>query len=136
MAEVLRDLGADGAWVVHGEGGLDEVSPWGPTNVAQLDAEGRVRTLTVTPEDFGVTPVSVDGIRGGDAGRNADIVRSVLRDEQGPALEATVLNAGAALRVSGERTDLTEAADLARQTIASGAAERLLDRLITMSAEG
>jgi anthranilate phosphoribosyltransferase len=127
LAEALGSLGATAAWVVHGQGGLDEVSPSGPSQVAEL-ARGQVTTFTVTPGDFGITPVPLEALRGGDARRNAEIIRGVLRKEQGPARDAVILNAAAALRVAGLESDLRLAAERAADGIDSGAAQRSLER--------
>lgn len=127
LAEALGSLGCASAWVVHGDGGLDEVSPSGPTRVAAL-AEGEVTTFTVEPADFGVEPVPLGALRGGDAKRNAQIIGDVLRGEDGPARAAVVLNAAAALRVVGLAGDLRVAAERASAAIDSGAAHRKLER--------
>jgi anthranilate phosphoribosyltransferase len=127
LAEALGSLGATAAWVVHGQGGLDEVSPSGSSQVAEL-ARGEVITFTVTPADFGIAAVPLEALRGGDARDNAEIIRRVLGKERGPARNAVVLNAAAALRVAGLESDLRSAAQRAAAAIDSGAAERTLDR--------
>ncbi|MGB5221296.1 MAG: anthranilate phosphoribosyltransferase, partial [Polyangiales bacterium] len=104
LASALGTLGLEAAWVVHGNGGLDEVSPSGPTRVAEL-RNGAVRTFELSPADFGVDPVAVEALRGGDAHDNADIIRGVLGGERGPARVAVVVNAAAALCVVGEVAD-------------------------------
>ncbi|MGB5193316.1 MAG: anthranilate phosphoribosyltransferase, partial [Polyangiales bacterium] len=90
LASALGTLGLEAAWVVHGNGGLDEVSPSGPTRVAEL-RNGAVRTFELSPADFGVDPVAVEALRGGDAHDNADIIRGVLGGERGPARVAVVV---------------------------------------------
>ncbi len=129
VAEVLAELGTTAAWVVHGEGGLDEIAPTGETRVAEL-VDGRVRTRTVTPEDFGVEPVPLEALGGGDARRNAEIAREVLDGEPGPARVAVLLNAGAALCVAGLASEPREGAARAAQAIDRGDARRTLERWI------
>ncbi|NNE17925.1 MAG: anthranilate phosphoribosyltransferase [Myxococcales bacterium] len=127
LAQALGSLGLTAAWVVHGEGGLDEVSPAGPTSVAQW-ANGKVSTLEVRPGDFGLSQVPVEELAGGDARRNAEIVRTVLDGQQGPARVAVLLNAAAALRVTGFADDLRVATERAAHAIDSGGAKRTLER--------
>ena len=127
LAEALRVLQLTAAWVVHGDGGLDEISTSGPTKVAQL-ADGQVTTFDVRPTDFGISPVPIEGLVGGDAQQNAKIIRRVLDGEQGPPRVAVVLNAAAALRVTGAAPDLKSAAEQAAEAIDSGAARQTLER--------
>ena len=127
LAEALGVLGSSGAWVVHGEGGLDEISPAGATKVAAL-AGGQVRTFEISPENFGLPRVPLEALRGGDAEENAEILRRVLGGDRGPARNAVVLNAAAALCVAGAAADPASAARLAGDAIDSGAARETLER--------
>jgi anthranilate phosphoribosyltransferase len=127
LAGALGALGLEAAWVVHGHGGLDEVSPSGPTRVAELK-DGRVRTFDVSPADFGVDSVSLETLRGGNASENADIIRAVLRGESGPARAAVLVNAAAALCVAGAAIDPKAGALRAAEALDSGAAEETLAR--------
>ncbi|MGB8329639.1 MAG: anthranilate phosphoribosyltransferase [Polyangiales bacterium] len=127
MAHALGSLGLTAAWVVHGEGGLDEVSPAGPTTVAQW-ADDQVSTFEIRPDDFGLPEVPVDALRGGDAKRNAEIIVGVLRGDQGPARIAVLINAAAALCVTGLTNDRHAAAEQAADAIDSGAAQAMLER--------
>lgn len=127
VAEVLGALGVEGAWVVHGDGGLDEVSPSGPTRVAVLE-RGAVSERIVEPRDFGLEPVPVEAIGGGDAAVNARIARAVLNGEHGAPRTAVVINAAAALAAAEETSELREAAERAAEAIDSGAALRVLER--------
>ena len=129
LAEALGVLGLEAAWVVHGEGGLDEVSPSGPTRVAALE-QGTVRTFELTPGDFGLDRVPLEALRGGDASENAAIITRVLEGEQGPARTAVVLNAAAGLCVTGHARSPKEAAAQAEQAIDNGAAARTLARWV------
>lgn len=127
LAEALGALGLEAAWVVHGEGGLDEVSPSGPTKVAQL-ADGEVTSFELGPRDFGLAEMPVEALRGGDARRNAEIIRAVLDGEEGAPRVAVLLNAAAALQVVGVETEPRSAAERAAEAIDSGAARETLER--------
>ena len=127
IAEVLGVLGVEGAWVVHGEGGLDEVSPSGPTRVAVLSG-GRVEERVIEPRDFGLEPVPLEALSGGGPRENASIARAVLGGERGAPRAAVVINAAAALVASGASGDLREAAERAGAALDEGAAARLLAR--------
>jgi anthranilate phosphoribosyltransferase len=129
MAEVLRLLGAEAAWVVHGHGGLDEVSVSGETRVIEL-RNGDLQERTVSPEDFGVTRSAVDALRGGDALENAQMMRALFSGERGAQhaakRDAVVVNAGAALCVVGAAASPREGAARAVQALDSGAASAKL----------
>ncbi|MBK8149304.1 MAG: anthranilate phosphoribosyltransferase [Acidobacteria bacterium] len=132
VAETLNTLGTQKAWVVHGLDGLDELTLNGTTRIAEVTPRG-VDVFEVSPEDFGIESVSdkeMAGLRGGDAERNAEIVRRVLDGtETGPAMSLVLLNASAALFVGGEAAGFDEAAALARESISSGRAIRKLEEL-------
>jgi anthranilate phosphoribosyltransferase len=129
IAEVLGALGVEGAWVVHGEGGLDEVSPGGPTKVAKL-REGRVEETVLEPADFGLEPVALDALAGGDAAVNAKITRAVLAGEGGAPRTAVAINAAAALCAAGAEDDPRIAAERVREAIDAGRAADLLERWV------
>jgi anthranilate phosphoribosyltransferase len=132
LARVLGDLGAESAWVVHGSGGLDELSPAGDSKVAILK-DGRITVKTITPEDAGLKRTPVAGIKGGDAAKNAEALRGVLRGSNGGYRDTVLLNAGAALIVAGLADDLAEAAELAASIIDQGKAAERVDRLVAVS---
>jgi anthranilate phosphoribosyltransferase len=126
-AEALGRLGAKGAWVVHSEDGLDEVSPCAPTRVSELTSDGAVRAFVVTPEDFGVERVARSAIAGSDAEANARALCTILAGDSHPASEAVVLNAAAALAVAtGEA--LRACTERVRKAIDSKAAAHTLER--------
>jgi anthranilate phosphoribosyltransferase len=130
LAEVLALLGVERAWVVHGlAGGLDEISPDGPTEVAVL-AGGSVSTRTIEPRDFGLEPAAIESLAGGDAALNARIARDVLSGAKGGPRTAVLLGAAGALLVADVETDPRAAAERAASAIDSGAATALLDRWI------
>lgn len=122
VAEALRDLGAEKALVVHGMDGMDEITVTGKTLIVEVE-EGDTREYEISPEDLGLAPHAPDGLLGGDAHLNARILRDVLRgEERGAARDIVLLNAGAAVYVSGKAQDLEEGLRLAEESIGSGAA--------------
>ena len=132
LATVLGNLGATRAWVVHGHGGLDEVSPSGPTKVASLD-NGVVTVMTVSPADAGLDTHPFEAIKGGDAAHNAAAMRAVLDGETGAHRDTVLLNAGAALVVAGLAPDIAAGARLAAEVVDSGKARARLDKLVAVS---
>jgi len=132
MAQVLKNLGSDYIWVVHGSDGLDEITTSGPTSVAALEG-GKIRTFEVTPEDAGLKRVKPEALRGGDAEQNAKTMLDVLKGNAGPFRDVSIINAAAALIVASKAKDLKEGAALAAKSIDSGEAEGRLDRLIAVS---
>ena len=132
MAQVLKNLGSDCVWVVHGSDGLDEITTSGPSSVAALE-NGKIRTFEVTPEDVGLPRVKPAALRGGDAEHNAKALLDVLKGKASAFRDIAILNASAALVVAGKAKDLKSAAGLARKSIDGGEAEGRLDRLIAVS---
>jgi anthranilate phosphoribosyltransferase len=132
LAQVLRNLGSEAAWVVHGSDGLDEITISGPTHVAALE-HGEVRTFTIAPEDVGLTRVKPEALRGGDAKDNAQALMDVLKGRQGPYRDVAILNAAAGLVVAARTKDLRHGVEMATKSIDSGEAEGRLDRLIAVS---
>ena len=132
LAEVLGNLGAARAWVVHGAGGLDELSTTGPSQVAEW-RDGAVHEFTVTPADVGVAETTLDRLRGGTPEENAVALRAVLDGEAGSYRDIVILNAAAGLVVAGRAKSLSEGGDLARQSIDSRAAKTALDRLVAIT---
>lgn len=132
IAEVLRTLGSTKLWVVHGADGLDELSTTGETKVAALD-NGEITTFTVHPEEVGLPLTSIDMLKGGDSKVNAVAIKEVLKGEMGPFRDIVLLNAGAALVVSGKVNDLKEAVGVAANAIDDGKALEALEQLITLT---
>jgi anthranilate phosphoribosyltransferase len=132
LAHVLASLGAETAWVVHGAGGLDELSPAGESRVAAL-ANGKVTTFTVSPATAGLASHPTEAIRGGDAAHNAAALRAVLDGAAGAYRDTVLLNAAAALVVAGRAADLAEGAALAAASIDEGRARDRLERLVRVS---
>jgi len=137
VAKVLKDLGVRRALVVHGADGLDEISLSGETYVSEL-RDGKVKNFSVTPEDFGLARAPLEGIRGGDAKENAEIMhtilgRSLLYRAHGPQRDIVLANAAAALVAAGRATDFLEGVHLASESIDSGAAREKLEALVAFT---
>jgi anthranilate phosphoribosyltransferase len=132
IAHVLKSLGAEHVWVVHGHDGLDELTTTGATDVAEVK-DGKVTVFEVTPADAGLPPAKLSDLKGGDAKFNAAAIRDVLAGAKTPLRDIAVLNAAAALIVAGKAPDLTQGATSAARAIDSGAAKTALDRLVAIT---
>jgi anthranilate phosphoribosyltransferase len=132
IAHVLKDLGTEAAWVVHGAGGVDEISVAGKSRVAELK-NGQVTTFEIAPGDVGLAEAPLDAVKGGDAEVNAKALREILDGAKGPYRDTVLLNAGAALVVAGKARDLKEGVSLAAASIDDGKARACLDRLVAIS---
>ena len=133
FAHALKALGAEKAWIVHGQG-MDELALSGVTKVAVLE-HGDVRTFEISPEDAGFTRAPLKAIKGGTPEKNAEAIRSLLRGARGPFRDIVVLNAAAALVVADKVPDLQHGVKLASEAIDEGAAQAALDTLIAASRE-
>jgi anthranilate phosphoribosyltransferase len=132
LAQVLKNLGSESAWVVHGSDGLDEITLTGPTFVAALDS-GTIRSFEVRPEDADLPNCGGEALRGGDATANAVALQSVLDGMPSPYRDIALLNAAAALIVAGRTTTLKEGVAIGRNALDSGAAAAKLKHLIAVS---
>ena len=132
LALVLKNLGSESVWVVHGSDGLDEITTAGPTYVAALE-NGAVRTFEITPEELGLKRVKPEALRGGSAKENAQALLQVLKGKGGAFHDISILNAAAALMVAARAKDLKGALALAQASIDSGEAANRLQRLVTIS---
>jgi anthranilate phosphoribosyltransferase len=132
LANVLLQLGAEGAWVVHGSDGLDEMTTTGPTHVAELK-DGSVRTFEITPEEAGLERAEGAALKGGDADSNAAALRAVLGGESSAYRDIVVLNAAGALVVAGAAPDLAAGAKLASDSLSQGKAKAALDQMIAIT---
>ena len=135
IAEVLARLGARRAYVVHGGGGIDELSPVGPNLVAEV-VDGEVVERRLDPEvELGIPRCNVDELRGGTPAENAEAIREVFDGKKGGRRDAILLNAAGAIAAGGHAEDLREGLEVARRTIDSGAAGERLELLIAFSRE-
>lgn len=133
FAGVLAELGADHVMVVHGLEGLDELSLTGPSKITEYK-DGATRTYTITPEELGLERCALGDLQGGDSAEGrAEIIQAILAGEAGPRRAITELNAAAALIVGGRAADFAEGLKLARESIDSGAARRVLATLVEVS---
>ncbi|MDQ6829835.1 MAG: anthranilate phosphoribosyltransferase [Gemmatimonadota bacterium] len=134
LAEALAELGSTRALVVHGEPGLDEVSPMGVTRLIEV-GEGRTSEWTIDPRDFGYGGATAEDLAGGDPADNARIIVEILRGERhGGARAAAVLNAAAAIYVAGLASDYGDAVSIGERSIDNGAAWSALERLRSATA--
>ncbi|MEM9248446.1 MAG: anthranilate phosphoribosyltransferase [Pseudomonadota bacterium] len=137
MAETLLALGSERAWLVHGDDGTDEISIAGPTAVVEV-RDGAVREFTVAPEDAGLPVHPFEAILGGTPEENGRAFRELLDGAPGAYRDAVLLNASAALTISGRAASLSEGVEIARDSIDSGAARAKVQALaqLTKSAAG
>ena len=132
IAEVLAQLGASRAFVVHGAGGIDELSPTGPNFVCEV-VGGSVRARNIDPLELGVARCDPSELRGGSPAENAAAIRAVFAGENGGRRSAILLNAAGAIAAGGHAEDLREGLELARQAVDSGAAAARLEELIAFT---
>jgi anthranilate phosphoribosyltransferase len=131
LAEVLGELGSDDAFVIHGHGGLDELTTGGPNQVSHL-RDGSVSTYELNAADYNLRPATADDLCGGDPADNAQRMRALLSGEdQGPCRDVVLFNAAAALSLT--TGNFSTALDEATQSLESGAALQKLDALVAMS---
>jgi anthranilate phosphoribosyltransferase len=129
QARVLKELGSKHVMVVHGEDGLDEITLSGPTLVAELK-RGFITEFKIEPKQFGLDNAPIDAIVAADKESSRQMVVAVLNDQPGPAKDIVMLNAGAAIYVSGVASDLWGGVAKAREMIESGHARAKLDQLV------
>lgn len=134
IAEVLRQLGSEHAWVVHGADGMDELTTTGTTHVAELK-DGDIFAFDVSPEDVGLKRAEIESLKGGDAATNAAAIHALLQGEPGPYRDIVLLNSAAALVVAGKADGLADGIEKAAASIDSGRAARALDRLVAVTDE-
>jgi anthranilate phosphoribosyltransferase len=132
IADVLAKLGARRAFVVHGAGGIDELSPAGPNLVCEV-VDGDVRRREIDPLELGIPRCDPDELRGGSAAENARTIREVFHGAPGACRSAIVLNAAGAIAAGGHADDLAEAIPLAQAALDSGAAAERLEQLVAFS---
>ena len=135
IAEVLAQLGTRRAFVVHGAGGIDELSPCGPNQLCEV-VDGGIRERTIDPQALGIEPGAPEELRGGSPEENAEAIRDVLAGAPGARRDAILLNAAGAIAAAGHADDLREGLELARAAVDSGAASERLDRLVAFSRAG
>ena len=133
IAQVLARLGARRAFVVHGAGGIDELSPAGPNLVCEV-VGGRVVEREIDPQELGIAPCDPEELRGGTPAENAAVVRAVFEGRDRSARRSAILlNAAGAIAAGGHAADLREGLAVAEETVDSGAAAERLDELARFS---
>ena len=135
VAEVLSRLGITRALVVHGTGGMDELSLEDGNVAVEAGPSGAGPPYAIEARSLGFSPAGIAALRGGDPAVNAGIIRAVLSGEQGPRRDALVLNAAAALWVADAVPSLADGARLAAEQLDSGRVLKLLQRFIALSAK-
>ena len=134
MARVLKSLGSERAWVVHGSDGLDEITTTGITKVAALD-KGDITTFTIHPGDAAIELAQPKDLKGGLPKQNAEALLNLLKGEKGAYRDIVVFNSAAALIISGKVSTLKEGARLAADMIDNGQAKQKLDQLVSITAQ-
>jgi anthranilate phosphoribosyltransferase len=129
IANVLLDLGTERAMVVHGYGGMDEISTLGETRISEI-RDGGVTTYTFNHRDVNIPETHLSAVAGGDAAENAAIMRMVLNGTSGAPKDIVSLNAGAAIYIAGKASSMAEGVQSANESIASGLALKKLNDLI------
>jgi anthranilate phosphoribosyltransferase len=132
MAHVLKNLGVEAAFVVHGLAGLDELSTIGQTKISQLK-DGQITTFNLKPEDVGLESATEEDLKGGDPTENAKITLNILSGEKSKKRDVVLLNAAAALVAAGKSKDLKSGIKLATKVIDQGLAKNKLKRLVEFS---
>lgn len=132
MIEVLKNRGAEAAFVFHGKDGLDELTTTGPSTIYRLK-RGEISLAEFTPDDFGVPRATIDDLRGGDVAANVGITNAILGGEKGPKRDIALVNAAAAIVVADLADGFTEGIGLAGEAVDSGDARALLDRAVEFS---
>ncbi len=132
IAQVLKNLGSNTVWVVHGSDGMDEITTTGDTAVCEL-RDGVIKTFTISPDEAGLPLAKAQDLAGGDAAFNADAIHSVLNGDSSPFRDIVLFNSAAALIVSHKATDLKTAIKLAASAIDSGKAKLCLETLVKIS---
>ena len=127
IAETLRGLGCEKAWVINGSDGLDEMTTTGPTEGVSLD-NGVITPFTITPEDAGLARANPVDLKGGEPGENAAALRAVVEGAKTAYRDIAVLNAAGALVIAGKAKDLKDGARMAAAALDSGKVAEVLAR--------
>ncbi|MEE2877213.1 MAG: anthranilate phosphoribosyltransferase [Candidatus Neomarinimicrobiota bacterium] len=130
QVRVLKALGSTDVMVFHGRDGLDEISTTAPTRISQMLGGGEIETTEIDAEDLGLNRVSLSDLQGGEPKENAEMIRSILNGETGPRREIVLLNAAAGIVVGGKASTLQDGMVHAAESVDSGAALKVMNRLI------
>ena len=132
MAEVLKQLGSEAAWIVHGHDGMDEITTTAESDVVELRMDG-LKHFTLAPEQIGLPRAKAEDLQGGDAAYNAAALKKLLGGERGAYRDIVVFNAAAALIVGGKASDLKHGAKLAGDALENGAVRDTLEKLVRLT---
>lgn len=132
IAKVLRNLGTETAWIVHGSDGMDEITTTGPTAVTELK-DGVIRSFEITPEEVGLKRADPADLKGGTPTENARALREVLSGAKNAYRDVVLFNAAASLVVAGACEDLKDGVSIAARSIDNGSAADRLERLVATS---
>jgi anthranilate phosphoribosyltransferase len=132
MANVLRNLGTEHAWLVHGSDGLDEITTTGPTRIVEL-RHGAIRHFTMTPEDYGIAVADPAALKGDDPKVNARAIRDLFAGVTGPYRDIVLMNAAAALVIAERVPDMPAGLNLAAKALDEGKARDTLEALVRVT---
>ncbi len=132
FAQVLRTLGSETAWIVHGEDGLDELTTTGESHVAAL-THGEIEEFTITPEEAGLSRAAPDELKGGSPEENAAAMRDILAGAKNAYRDIVLLNSAAALIIAEKAASLSDGVERAAAALDSGQAQKTLDNLVRLS---
>lgn len=133
LAYVLKELGAISAIVLHGKDGSDEASISSATRISELFYNGKIKSYTITPEEFGLKRKSLSEIKGGDVKKNVEIALDILKGKDGAKMDAVLLNAGIGLNITRKVGSIKEGIEMARESIVSKRALSKLESLKKIS---
>jgi len=132
MAEALKSLGSETAWLTHGHDGMDEITTTAPTDVVAL-RDHRIQHFTLEPEQAGLPRARLDDLEGGDAAHNAGEMTKLFKGQKGPYQDIVLFNAGAALVVANKADDVRQGVALAAAALDSGAAQETLRKVVALT---
>ena len=132
MAETLKTLGSESAWLAHGHDGMDEITTTLPTDIVQL-RQGMISHFTLEPEHVGLPRARLEDLKGGDAAQNAEAIRQFLRGAKTPYRDIILFNASAALIVAGKARDLRDGLAQAAEAVNGGSALNVLKILTKLT---
>ncbi len=132
LANVMKELGAIQVMIVHGDDGLDEISITGKSRIVELIG-GEIHDYTIAPENFQLRSAPLTSIQSGSRQDNIRFFRNIMAGKEGPAMDIAILNAAAAIKVSGRVSSLNEGIQLAREAIFNNKAKEKLEKLIDIS---
>ena len=135
MADVLRLMDTHHSIIVHGDGGLDEMTLSGDTSVSEVK-QGQMSSWTLSVDDTGLPITPIEAVKGGDKTANAATMRALLGGEGGPVRDYVLLNSAGVLLVGDLVSNIRDGVQLATQTIDSGAAKERMESMIEVSQHG